>query len=95
MRLVDLDNEYHAYKGKDGDYEVWYIDPAETVKSPMQFTPCSKKYPDVGQEVLVILGYHDYHVWTCMSDTEDDHFWEDEYGYWHNKYEVDGWIPLD
>jgi hypothetical protein len=29
-----------------------------------------------------------------MSNRGDDYFWEDEEGFYHNKYEVVAWMPL-
>jgi len=56
--------------------------------------PCSERYPDMDERVLVYTGAHEYHVWDCMSNRADNYFWEDEEGLYHGKYEVDLWMPL-
>ena len=56
--------------------------------------PCSKKYPDMDERVLVYTMGHEYHVWDCMSNRGDSYFWEDEDGLYRNKYEVVAWMPL-
>ena len=58
-----------------------------------QWIPCSVKYPDPDERVLVTRGGYDYYVWDCMSNRGDDYFWEDEEGFYHNKYEVVAWMP--
>ena len=60
-----------------------------------QWIPCSEKYPDPGERVLVTIGGCDIWVWDCKADREDDfYFWEDEQGFYHNKYEINAWMPL-
>lgn len=59
-----------------------------------QWIPCSERYPDMDETVLVYTGANDYHVWDCMSNRADNYFWEDEDGLYHDKYEVDAWMPL-
>lgn len=66
---------------------------AEPVRK-RKWIPCIKKYPDMDETVLVYTNSHEYYVWTCMSNRGDDYFWEDEKGYYHNKYEVDLWMSL-
>jgi len=56
--------------------------------------PCSERYPDMDEKVLVYTETHDYYVWGCMSNRADNYFWEDEDGFYHDKYEVDLWMPL-
>lgn len=59
-----------------------------------QWISCSEKYPDMDERVLVYTLSHEYHVWDCMSNRADNYFWEDEDGLYHDKYEVDMWMPL-
>ena len=59
-----------------------------------QWIPCSERYPDMDERVLVYTVAHDYHVWDCMSNRADNYFWEDEEGLYHDKYEADLWMPL-
>ena len=46
------------------------------------------------ERVLVLINGCDYYVWDCMSNRSESYFWEDEDGLYHNKYEVDLWMPL-
>lgn len=59
-----------------------------------RWIPVTEKYPDMDERVLVYITAHEYHVWDCMSNRGEDYFWEDEDGLYHNKYEVDLWMPL-
>jgi hypothetical protein len=59
-----------------------------------QWIPCSERYPDMDERVLVYTVAHEYHVWDCMSNRADNYFWEDEDGLYHNKYEASLWMPL-
>lgn len=59
-----------------------------------RWIPCSERYPDMDERVLVYTVAHDYHVWDCMSNRADNYFWEDEEGLYHDKYEADLWMPL-
>lgn len=68
-----------------------YIDKAINAE---RWIPCSEKYPEPDDRVLVITDSYDYYVWDCMSGREDNYFWEDESGYYHNKDEVIAWMPL-
>lgn len=63
-------------------------------KTAQHWIPCSVKYPESDERVLVTSGGYDYYVWDCMSNRGDDYFWEDEEGLYHNKYEVVAWMPL-
>lgn len=56
--------------------------------------PCTVKYPDWAERVLVITTSHEYHVWDCTSHRGEGYFWEDDEGLYHNKYEVEAWLPL-
>ena len=60
----------------------------------MKWIPCSDRYPDMDERVLVYTVAHEYHVWDCMSNRADNYFWEDETGLYHDKYEVNLWLPL-
>lgn len=68
-----------------------YIDKAIDAE---RWIPCGEKYPEPDDRVLVITDTFDYYVWDCMSGREDNYFWEDESGYYHNKDEVIAWMPL-
>ena len=68
-----------------------YIDKAINAE---RWIPCSEKYPEPDDRVLVITDSYDYYVWDCMSGREDNYFWENESGYYHNKDEVIAWMPL-
>lgn len=59
-----------------------------------RWIPVTEKYPDMGERVLVYTVYHEYHVWDCMSNRGEYYFWEDEDGLYHNKYQVDLWMPI-
>ena len=59
-----------------------------------RWIPCSERYPDMDERVLVYTVAHDYHVWDCMSNRADNYFWEDEVGLYRDKYEADLWMPL-
>ena len=59
-----------------------------------QWIPCSERLPEQDERVLVAIDDYDYFVWDCMSNRGDDYFWEDEHGFYHNKYEVLAWMPL-
>lgn len=59
-----------------------------------QWIPCSERYPEQDERVIVTVGGYDCSVWDCMSNRGDDYFWEDEQGLYHNKYEVLAWMPL-
>ena len=59
-----------------------------------RWIPCSEKYPDQGERVLVTIGGYDIWVWDRRANRGDDYFWEDEQGFYHNKYEIDAWMPL-
>lgn len=75
------------------DFCEW-IDDAPTIEPEPHWIPCSERYPDMDERVLVYTVAHDYHVWDCMSNRADNYFWEDEEGLYHNKYEVGLWMPL-
>lgn len=72
--------------------KVW--DQIKNLPSAQQWIPCSERYPDMDERVLVYTVAHDYHVWDCMSNRADNYFWEDEEGLYHDKYEADLWMPL-
>jgi hypothetical protein len=59
-----------------------------------RWIPMSERLPEMDERVLVTSGGYDYYVWDCMSNRGDDYFWEDEEGFYHNKYEVVAWMPL-
>lgn len=65
----------------------------EYLLAERRWIPCSERYPEPDERVLVTDGYC-YYVWDCMSNREDAYFWEDESGYYHNKYDVVAWMPL-
>ena len=71
---------------KHGNKAKYYREP--------QWIPCSERYPEQDERVLVTIGDYDWFVWNCMSNRGDDYFWEDEQGLYHNKYEVLAWMPL-
>ena len=58
-----------------------------------QWIPCSERYPEQDECVLVTTGYS-YFVWDCMPNRGDNYFWEDENGFYKNKYEVIAWMPI-
>lgn len=58
-----------------------------------RWIPCSERYPEPDERVLVTDGYCCY-VWDCMSNRADAYFWEDESCYYHNKYDVVAWMPI-
>lgn len=70
------------------------IQDAPTIELEPHWIPCSERYPDMDERVLVYTVAHDYHVWDCMSNRADNYFWEDENGLYHDKYEADMWMPL-
>lgn len=59
-----------------------------------RWIPCSERYLEQDERVIVTCGGYDFHVWDCMSNRGDNYFWEDELGLYHNKYEVIAWMPL-
>ena len=61
---------------------------------PSRWIQMTERPPDLNERVLVLTNSHDYFVWDCMSDRGDNYFWEDESGYYHNKYDVTAWMPL-
>ena len=67
---------------------------APTIEPEPRWIPCSDRYPDMDERVLVYTVAHEYHVWDCMSNRADNYFWEDEDGLYHDKYEADLWMPL-
>lgn len=67
---------------------------APTIEPEPRWIPCSDRYPDMDERVLVYTVAHEYHVWDCMSNRADNYFWEDEAGLYHDKYVVDLWMPL-
>ena len=67
---------------------------APTIEPEPHWIPCSERYPEPDERVLVAIGDYDWFVWDCMSNRGDDYFWEDEQGFYHNKYEVIAWMPL-
>ncbi len=54
----------------------------------------TERPPKPGEQVLVTTNGDDYYVWDCRSNRGDNYFWEDESGYYHNKYDVIAWMPL-
>lgn len=62
-------------------------------QSEPKWIPVSERYPEPDERVLVTDGYC-YYVWDCMSNRAEGYFWEDESGYYHNKYDVVAWMPL-
>lgn len=66
----------------------------ELIKRTRGWIPVSEAVPEPDERVAVTTGGYEYHVWDCMSNRGDDYFWEDEEGYYHNKYAVDAWMPL-
>lgn len=67
---------------------------APTIEPEPHWIPCSERYPEQDERVFVAIGDYDYFVWDCMSNRGDDYFWEDEQGFYHNKYEVIAWMPM-
>lgn len=70
------------------------MDNCPSAQPEPQWISCSERYPDMDERVLVYTVAHEYHVWDCMSNRADNYFWEDEAGLYHDKYEVDLWLPL-
>lgn len=97
MRAIDADKllrDIEKYHVSDGKFQHW-IQIQPTIKPEQRWIPCSEKYPNPGERVLVTIGGYDMWVWDCKADREDDfYFWEDEQGFYHNKYEIDAWMPL-
>lgn len=62
--------------------------------SAQHWIPCSERYPDMDERVLVYTDTHDYYVWDCMSNRGDNYFWEDEDGFYHDKHEVEMWMSI-
>jgi hypothetical protein len=47
------------------------------------------------ERVLVNLdGKDDIRTWDCMANRGDSYFWEDEVGFFHDKYEVLYWMRI-
>ena len=69
-------------------------EPLPSAQPEPHWIPCSERYPDMDERVLVYTGAHEYHVWDCMSNRADNYFWEDEEGLYRNKYEASLWMPL-
>lgn len=83
-----------CYRNKENCEELNLFDKLPSAQPERKWIPCSEKYPDMDERVLVYTVSHDYHVWDCMSNRADNYFWEDEEGLYHGKYEVDLWMPL-
>lgn len=99
MRLIDADELLTAFPVDDEPTLTkscvrMTIKNMPTIEPEQRWIPCSKKYPDMDERVLVYTVGHEYHVWDCMSNRGDSYCWEDEDGLYHNKYEVDKWMPL-
>lgn len=92
MRLIDADALQREYMQFHDGKRILLVDVAPTIEP--EWIPCSERYPDMDERVLVYTVAHDYHVWDCMSNRADNYFWEDEDGLYHDKYEVDQWMPL-
>lgn len=75
-------------------YPIRTVEALPSAQTEQQWIPCSERYPDMDERVLVYTVAHDYHVWDCMSNRADNYFWEDEEGLYHDKYEADLWMPL-
>lgn len=90
-------SEHYTDEGREWHPHVDFM--VEAIKElPSEPThkwiPCDIMYPDMDERVLVFTVGHEYHVWDCMSNRSDNYFWEDEVGLFHNKYEVDLWMPI-
>lgn len=85
----ELDTGMYADGFADG-----YRQGKKDAQPEQRWIPCSERYPDMDERVLVYTVAHDYHVWDCMSNRADNYFWEDEEGLYHDKYEADLWMPL-
>lgn len=64
-----------------------------TVQPEPQWISCEERFPEPDENVLVTIGYGCY-VWSRTSNHGDNYFWEDENGFYHEKDEVDAWMPL-
>ena len=84
------------YSVQDGytDEARQALDMAIKALEEPQWIPCSVKYPEADERVLVTTVGYDYYVWDCMSNRSDSYFWEDESGFYHDKHEVIAWMPL-
>ena len=78
----------------DGTAVYEAIDIIQQSQPQSHWIPCSERYPEQDERVLVTIGDYDFFVWDCMSNCGEDYFWEDEHGFYHNKYEVLAWMPL-
>lgn len=101
MRLIDADKlkEYffRPYSNEESYSNIDIrniIDEQPSAQPEQRWIPCSDRYPNMDERVLVYTVAHEYHVWDCMSNRADNYFWEDEAGLYHDKYEVDLWLPL-
>lgn len=81
-------------EGVKFDSVEWTADGITWKEKQSGWIPCNERYPDMDERVLVYTVAHEYHVWDCMSNRADNYFWEDETGLYHDKYEVDLWLPL-
>jgi hypothetical protein len=96
MRLIDADklmSDIEHYHLSDGKFQHW-VEIQPTIEPEPHWIPCSERYPEQDERVIVTIGDYDYFVWDCMSNRGDDYFWEDEQGFYHNKYEVIAWMPM-
>lgn len=95
-RQMAIDEAYPIYI--DGEsFDVVQVETLMGMPSAQpepHWIPCSDRYPDMDERVLVYTVAHEYHVWDCMSNRADNYFWEDEAGLYHDKYVVDLWMPL-
>lgn len=95
---IDALNKMKIYRPLDSDRYVISDCLNKIVNLPsvqeQRWIPDTEKYPDMDERVLVYTTAHEYHVWDCMSNRGENYFWEDEDGLYHNKYEVELWMPL-
>lgn len=94
MKLIDADALIENKFKNDISYNAFVSLVKRQPSAQPEWIPCSEKYPDMDERVLVYTVGHEYHVWDCMSNRGDSYFWEDEEGLYHNKYTVDEWMPL-
>ncbi len=90
---IGIADDLRDYISVDG-YWAWTERLKSLPTAQPEWIPCSEKYPDMDERVLVYTVGHEYHIWDCMSNRSDPYFWEDEEGLPHHKYAVDEWMPL-
>ena len=96
-RLSDLRSHYNCFNESEREAYHTLSEAIEELQEQKtgKWIPCSEGYPKMDERVLVNLdGKDDIRTWDCMANRGDSYFWEDEVGFFHEKYEVLYWMRI-